>query len=155
MAAIKNSNFLIVFALDDQRYALSLSAADRVVRMVAITPLPNAPEGILGVVNFQGRVIPVFNLRSRFNLPERDIALTDQLIIAHTSRRVVALVVDAVMDVCEAQNLVASGDVLARFQYVEGVVKRDDGLIFIHDLDTFLSLEEADTLDQALENSAP
>lgn len=155
MAVIKNSNFLIVFALDDQRYALSLSAADRVVRMVAITPLPNAPAGILGVVNFQGRVIPVFNLRSRFNLPERDIALTDQLIIAHTSRRVVALVVDAVMDVCEAQNLVASGDVLARVQYVEGVVKRDDGLIFIHDLDTFLSLEEADTLDQALENSAP
>lgn len=155
MAVIKNSNFLIVFALDDQRYALSLSAADRVVRMVAITPLPNAPAGILGVVNFQGRVIPVFNLRSRFNLPERDIALTDQLIIAHTSRRVVALVVDAVMDVCEAQNQVASGDVLARVQYVEGVVKRDDGLIFIHDLDTFLSLEEADTLDQALENSAP
>lgn len=151
MAVIKNSNFLIVFALDDQRYALSLSAADRVVRMVAITPLPNAPAGILGVVNFQGRVIPVFNLRSRFNLPERDIALTDQLIIAHTSRRAVALVVDAVMDVCEAQNQVASGDILARVQYVEEVVKRDDGLIFIHDLDTFLSLEEADTLDRALE----
>ncbi|OIQ92228.1 chemotaxis protein CheW [mine drainage metagenome] len=152
---MKKSDFLVIFTLDDQRYALPLPAADRVVRMVAITPLPNAPGIILGVVNFQGRVIPVINVRRRFRLPEREIMLTDQLIVAHTARRAVALVADAVLDVIAGseQNLIATENILPKLEYVEGVVKLTDGLIFIHDLEKFLSLEEESSLDQALEAS--
>ena len=76
---------LVVFTLDDQRYGLPLSAVERVVPMVDITPLPKAPDIVLGVVDVQGRVIPVVNLRRRLRLPERDIALTDQLVIARTA----------------------------------------------------------------------
>lgn len=153
---MKKSDFLIVFTLDDQRYALPLHAAERVVRMVAITPLPNAPDIILGVINFQGKVIPVINVRRRFGLPDREIALTDQLVVARTARRPVALVADAVLDViaCAAQSLIAAEDILPKLEYVEGVVKLTDGLILIHDLDKFLSLEEEETLDQVLKNQA-
>lgn len=151
---MKKSEFLIIFTLDDQRYALPLPAADRVVRMVAITPLPKAPGIVLGVVNFQGRVIPVINVRRRFCLPEREIALTDQLLIAHTGRRHVALVVDAVLEVIAyaAQSLSATENIVPNVEYVTGVLKLADDLILIHDLDKFLSLEEEDSLDQALEN---
>lgn len=154
-AVVKKSDFLIVFTLDGQRYALPLPAADRVLRMVAITPLPNAPDIILGVVNVQGRVIPVINVRRRFCLPEREIALTDQLLVAHTARRPVALVVDAVLDViaCAAQSLIAAEDIVPKLEHVEGVVKLSDGLILIHDLDKFLSLEEEDSLDRVLETA--
>ena len=150
---MKRPDFLVIFTLDDQRYALPLPMAERVVRMVAITPLPNAPDIILGVVNYQGRVIPVINVRRRFRLPEREIALTDQLVVAHTARRPVALVADAVLDVIasSAQNLIATENILPKVEYVDGVVKLTDGLILIHDLDKFLSLEEENTLDQALE----
>jgi len=147
--------FAIVFTLGNQRYALPLPAVDRVVRMVAITPLPKAPDIILGVVNFQGRIIPVINMRRRFNLPEKDIALTDQLVVAHTSRRPVALVVDAVHDVIAglAQGLIETENILLGIEYVDGVIKLEDGLILIHDLDKFLSLEEEISLNQALETS--
>lgn len=153
---MKSSDFLTVFTLDNQRYALPLSASERVVRMVAITPLPNAPDIILGVVNFNGRVVPVINMRRRFGLPEREISLQDQIVIAHTARRPVALVADAVLDViaCAAQSLIAAEDILAKVDYVDGVVKLADGLILIHDLDKFLSLEEEETLDQVLKNQA-
>lgn len=153
---MKNLNHLIVFALDRQRYALPLPVVDRVVRMVAITPLPKAPDIVLGVVNIQGRVIPVIDMRRRFRLPEREIALTDQLVVAHTMRRPVALVADAVEDVitCAEQSLIAAENILSKVEYVEGVVKLTDGLILIHDLDKFLSLEEESSLDQALENRA-
>lgn len=153
---MKNLNHLIVFALDRQRYALPLPVVDRVVRMVAITPLPKAPDIVLGVVNIQGRVIPVIDMRRRFRLPEREIALTDQLVVAHTVRRPVALVADAVQDVitCAEQSLIAAENILSKVEYVEGVVKLTDGLILIHDLDKFLSLEEESSLDQALENRA-
>lgn len=146
---------LLVITLDGRRYALPLPVVERVVRAVAITPLPNAPDIVLGVVNIRGRVIPVINMCRRFHLPEREIALTDQLVVAHTARRPVALVADAVLDViaCPAQNLIAAGEVLPNIEYVEGVVKLEDGLILIHDLDSFLSLEEENLLDCALEAS--
>ena len=148
-------DILIVFSLEDQRYALPLHEVERVVRMVAITPLPNAPDIIMGLVNFHGRVIPVINMRRRFGLPEREPSLSDTLIIAQTARRPVALVADAVLDViaCAVQNQIAAEDILAGVEYVEGVVKTTDGLIFIHDLDRFLSLEEEDSLDRVLETA--
>lgn len=125
------------------------------MRIVDVTPLPHAPDGVLGVVNVQGRVIPVINVRRRFDLPEREINLTDQMVIAHTARRPVALVVDAVIGVLEysEQEVVGPQDVLPDLRYVEGVVKLDGELILIHDLDKFLSLEEETALDRAMEDA--
>jgi purine-binding chemotaxis protein CheW len=144
-----------VFTLGDQRYALPLSTVERVVRVVEVTPLPQAPDIVLGVVNVQGRVIPVVNPRRRFRLPERGIALTDQLVIAHTTRRPVALVVDAVTGVLEysGREAVGARDIVPGMEYVEGVVKLADGLVLIHDLDRFLSLDEVTALDRAIESA--
>lgn len=152
---MKKPDFLIVFSLDNQSYALPLSASERVVRMVAISPLPNAPDIIMGVVNFHGTVIPVINMRRRFGLPEREPSLSDQLVIAHSARRPVVLVADAVLDVIayDAQSQIAAEDILSGVEYVEGVVKLTEGLIFIHDLDRFLSLEEEDALNRVLESA--
>lgn len=152
---MKESDQIFVFMLNDQRYALRLHAVDRVARMVEITPLPNAPDIILGMINFQGRVIPVINMRRRFGLPEREIAVSDQLVVAHTLLRPVALVADAVLDViaCAAQSQIAAENILPNIAYVAGVVKLSDGLILIHDLDQFLSLEEENLLADALGNS--
>lgn len=145
----------VVFFLDEQRYALPLPSVEKVVRMVDITRLMNAPQIVLGVVNVHGRVLPVFNIRQRFHLPECEIAITDQLIIAHTTQRPVALVVDAVDDVLEypEQDLLVSGDILPDLKYVEGIIKLQDGLILIHCLDKFLSGAEEKSLDMALQTS--
>ncbi|MCJ7565171.1 MAG: chemotaxis protein CheW [Candidatus Aminicenantes bacterium] len=146
------SNQLVVFALDEQRYALHLSAVERIVRVAEVTPLPKAPEIVLGVINVQGQIIPVADIRRRFRLPEREIDLSDHLIIAHTPNRTVALVVDEVTGVIESpeQKLIPAKEILPGTDYVEGVMKLEDGLILIHDLATFLSLEEENTLDLAL-----
>jgi len=145
-------NQLVVLTLDEQRYALHLSAVERIIRVVEVTPLPKAPEIVLGVVNVQGQITPVINIRKRFCLPEREMNLSDQLIIAHTSRRTVALVADAVSGVIERseQEVIAAEKVLPGIEYVEGVVKLEDGMILIHDLNKFLSLEEEQALDNAM-----
>ncbi|MFA5172400.1 MAG: chemotaxis protein CheW [Sulfuriferula sp.] len=152
---MEKSDFLVIFTLADQRYAIPLRTVDKVVRMVAITLLPHAPDFILGVINFKGQVIPVINIRRRFFLPERKVAISDQLVIAHTARRPVALVVDAVLDVIASaeQDWIAPESILPNVEYVDGVIKLTDGLIFIHDLNKFLSLDEESFLDQALENA--
>jgi purine-binding chemotaxis protein CheW len=143
---------LVVFSLDGLRYALHLAAVEKVVRAVEITPLPKAPEIVMGVVNVQGRIVPVVNVRKRFHLPERELNLEDQFILAKTRRRPVALVVDAVADVVQRERgkLTGANEILPDLQYVEGVAKLDDGLILIHNLDHFLSLDEEKALDEAL-----
>ena len=146
---------IIVFTLDGQRYALPLHAADRVVRIVAIGSLPKAPGIVFGVINIQGKVIPVINMRRRFALPEREIVLSDQLVVAHTAKRSVALIADEVLDVMSypEQDMVAADQIVPGIEYVKGVVKLKDGLVFIHDLDKFLSLDEEDLLDRSLETT--
>lgn len=150
---MKRPSSLVVFALDDQRYALRLSAVDRVARMVHVTPLPKAPDIVAGIINVQGRIIPIVNMRRRFGLPERPLpSLTDRLVIAHTARRPVALVADAVAGVLEypEEEIVETEKAVPDSEYIEGIAKLKDGLILIHDLDGFLSLDEEGRLDQAL-----
>lgn len=143
---------LVVFKLADQRYALHLSAVERVVRIAELTVLPKAPQIVLGIINVRGRVIPVVDTRRRFGLPARELNLSDQLIIARTSQRVVALLADVVAGVIQHSRaaITAATEILRTLDYVEGVVKLEDGLVFIHDLDTFLSPVEEQTLEQAM-----
>lgn len=142
---------LVVFNLAAQRYALRLSAVERVVQIAELTVLPRAPEIVLGIVNVRGCVVPVVDTRRRFGLPAREINLSDHLIIARTSRRIVGLLADMVAGVVQHSRaaITAADQIIHNLDYVEGVIKLDDGLIFIHDLDTFLSEVEERTLEQA------
>jgi purine-binding chemotaxis protein CheW len=148
---------LVVFTVDGRRYAVPLSVVDRVVRMVESTPVPQIPQIVLGVINAQGRIIPVVDIRKRFCLPARAPHLSDQLLIARTSKRAVALVVDAVSEVVtlSSKEVVLGETVIAHLDYVTGAVKRPDGLILIHDLDRFLSLEEEQGLHDAIDSMTP
>lgn len=146
---------LLVFTLENIRYALRLTAVERVVRAVDIIPLPKAPEIVLGVINFGGRVVPVLNIRARFRLPERELQVSDQLILARASGRELALVADAVGGVVERkdQQVIAAERILPALEFLEGVAKLEDGLILIHDLARFLSLEEGRELEGALRDA--
>lgn len=149
---MNTSNSLVIFTLDEHSYALHLPAVERALRMVEISPLPKAPEIVLGVINVQGRIVPVFNVRKRFRLPERETSLSDQLIVAQTSRRTVAIVADVVSGVVAypEHQVITADTVLPGLEYLEGVAKLDDGMILIHDLDKFLSLEEEEILGTVL-----
>ena len=155
---IKTANFskeiagglIVAFTLDEGRYGLHLAAVERITRMVEITALPRAPEIVLGAINVEGNIIPVVNVRRRFGLPPRELKLSDHLILARTSRRKVALATDGVAGVVRPEETITADRICPRLPHMEGVVKGEDGLILIYDLDLFLSLEEEKALDQAI-----
>jgi purine-binding chemotaxis protein CheW len=143
---------LVIFILDGRRYALPLAAVERVVRIVDVTPLPQAPGIITGVINIQGHVVPVVNIRQRLGLPEGAASLDDRFIIARLPHRRVALTADAVLDVINTpENRIDTAQVvLPGMKYFEGVLKLDDGLVLIQDLARFLSVDEEEQLEAAL-----
>ena len=120
--------------------------------MVGITPVCSGPGILLGIVKLEGRVIQAIDVRQRFHQPKRETSLSDRLIFARTQRRSVALVADTVTGVidCSEQSLIAAESILPGLGHVEGIIKFEDGLILIHNLDKFLSLEEEASVDIAL-----
>lgn len=142
----------VLFALDEQRYTLPLANVEKVVPAVYVTPLPQAPDIVTGIIDVQGQVVPVINLRRRFHLPERTLELTDQFIIVRMSRRTVALTVDSVSGVIDIPQraIVPRTAILPSVEQVVGVMPQEDGIILIHDLETCLSFVEECTLDTAL-----
>ncbi len=147
-----SSSSLIVFRIGDQDFAVGVAAIERVLRAVEIAPLPEAPRGVRGVINLQGRIVPVFDLGSRFGQPTRDVRASDHLLIAHTHWRTVALLVDAVVGVvprCEAQ-VTSAAEILPDLACVSGVMKLAGGLVLVHDVERFLSIEDHAALQLAL-----
>jgi purine-binding chemotaxis protein CheW len=149
-------NQLVVFTLEAQRYALPLASVQRVVRMVEVTRLPKAPDLVLGVIDLQGSIIPVMSIRKRLGLEEPETTLSDQLIVADTATRSLALVVNSVSGVVErmVEEVNEAEKIVPGAQYVEGIIKFDDGILFIHNLDRFLSKKEEQQLDDLLAQAA-
>ncbi len=151
---VKPSNktfLLVVFTLDEYGFALSLTAVDRVIPAIAVRPLSDAPAFVLGVINLQGHIMPVIDLRKRFNLPGRELLITDQLIIARTSKQSIALVVDEVIDVVERseRDVFKPDEIFPGIGDIEGVFKLGDEMIFIHDLNKCLTVEEETSLNES------
>jgi purine-binding chemotaxis protein CheW len=142
----------VLFALDSGRYALPLHSIERIVRAAEYTPLPLAPAAVLGAIDVAGEVLPVFNLRNRFRLPERPIAPSDQFIIARSARRSVVLAVDAALGVIDEppQGAFDSARLAPDLAHVRGVLSLPDGLVLIQDLERFLSPDESAALEAAI-----
>lgn len=141
----------VLFALDGRRFALPLESVERIVRAAEVTPLTLAPPPVLGALDVGGKILPVFDLRSRFGLPVRRVGIDDQFIIARTTRRRVVLAVDGALGVVEHENeLMPAGAIAPDLRHLRGVISLADGLVLIQDLERLLSPEESSALDGAL-----
>jgi purine-binding chemotaxis protein CheW len=142
---------LLLFSLDGFRYSLPLVSVASVISVVEITPLPGAPGVVDGVINMRGAIVPVINMRRRLRLPEKAISLSNRLVIAHTKKRTVGLMVDSVEDVVACDELIDTERIFPGLEYLEGVTKIRGDVVFIHDLAKFLSLKEEALLVRAMD----
>jgi purine-binding chemotaxis protein CheW len=144
---------LLRFTIDEHRYGVAGDAVAEIVRAVAVTPLPRAPAVIRGIIDVRGTIVPVFDLRRRFGIPERPVAPADHFILVRTSSRVAALHVDTVTDLVDVDDRATTDSTrqVTGAAEVAGVATLPDGLVLIHDVETFLSRAESDTLSAALD----
>jgi purine-binding chemotaxis protein CheW len=100
---------VVVFKIDEQQLALPVSQVLRVIWAVEITAMPGQGDRKLGVINVEGTVVPVANIRNILQLPSREIDLDDHIVIAEADGQRVAFLVDKVDSVlhCESNELSA------------------------------------------------
>lgn len=95
---------LVAFTLGDQEYALDIAYVKQVIRMVAITPLPEALPELLGAINVHGTPTPVLDLRQRFGLPSLPPTTASPLLLIKIRSVLIAALVDRVNGVVKADT---------------------------------------------------
>lgn len=94
----KNMLQLVCFKLAEEQYALDIISVHEVIRWQKITPVPQMPAFVLGVVNIRGSVVPVFDLRVKFGLPCKDFSDKTKILVVNMNGTLVSVVVDEILD---------------------------------------------------------
>lgn len=138
----QDSEDLLVFMVRDIRFAIPAVLLDHVVRMVAITPVPEAPSGVIGIINYHGEILPVFSLRVFFSLPVTVPKLSDFLLITRKNRNF-AIIAEHIEGVFRPSKEIVSPDsIIPGINGISGIYRCSDGLLVLTNPDDLLNLEE-------------
>lgn len=142
---------LVAFQLGEESYGVDIAQVQEIIRMQPVTKVPGAPTFVEGVINLRGRVIPVLDLRKRFNLPTRQDTKDTRIVVVEVPPHTVGMIVDAVDEVLRITEdrveppspFIASIDT----EYLRGVGKLEGKLLILLDLSKVLSKEEKNALE--------
>ncbi|MEO8562117.1 MAG: chemotaxis protein CheW [bacterium] len=144
---------LVTFRLGDDLFAADIFAVERVLRYTAPTAVPDMPDYIEGVIDYQQRVVPIVNLRIRFELPAVEARNETRILILHGGGEWIGVVVDAVTAVTAFDpGAVAEPPRMFRGlagEYLKGIVRMGDKLVILLDVEKLLSSTERIALDRA------
>jgi len=133
----------LTFYLDDEEYGVEILKVQEIKSWGPYSPLPNTPDYLLGVINLRGAIVPIFDLRIRFSLPQQEYTATTATIIVHVEdeekTRVAGLVVDRVSDVHHInENVIQdSAEVTGSKQasYIRGLGQIDKKMVILINLE--------------------
>jgi purine-binding chemotaxis protein CheW len=89
---------LVCFVLANEEYAVDISHVQEVIRVQKITPVPQMPAFAIGVINIRGNIIPVFDLRRQFKLPEKTLDEQSKLLVLKAGGSVFSIIVDRILE---------------------------------------------------------
>jgi purine-binding chemotaxis protein CheW len=142
---------VVTFRLANEEYGLPITKVQEINRLVSITRLPQAASFMEGIINLRGRIIPVIDLRKRFELPVSKYGEETRIVILEVKGQTIGAVVDAVtevvrIDACDVEPAPLS--VTMATDYIEGIGKIDGRLIIILEVDKIFSKQEEVLLRQ-------
>ncbi len=143
---------LVTFSTGDEEFGVDILRVQEIIRTMAITKVPKAPEFVEGVINLRGKVIPIIDLRRRFGLQPKSHDKHTRIIVIEINTMIVGFVVDSVSEVLRipASTVEPPPPVVAGLEseYISGVGKLEDRLLILLDLDRLLSRADIEALGQ-------
>ncbi|MTI81972.1 MAG: chemotaxis protein CheW [Firmicutes bacterium] len=131
---------LVVFQLGEQKYALPIQETQEIIRMTEVTRIPNASFYLEGIINLRGTILPVINLNRRLGLPEKEADEETRIVVVEHSDQKVGMIVDCVLEVgrYSESEVEPPTNVGGSAEYLRGVVKKDDQLWLLMNLNNVL-----------------
>ncbi len=151
--AVRNEIQLACFRIGSEFYALDIMRIKEIIRPLKMTPIPKAPAFVEGVINLRGAVIPVVDLRKRFD-QNPEFTRKTRVIICTVEKKIIGLVVDEVTEVrrYSRQEVLPTPRFLKGrgADFFSGVCRREEDLILLLNLKMILSTEEKIDLEAIL-----
>lgn len=140
----------VEFKLGQEEYGIDILQVKTIERMMPITRVPKAPRFVEGVINLRGEIVPVIDLRKRFDLPITETTENTRIIIVSVDDITVGMIVDSATEVVQldqdsiepAPPITSSID----SDYLDGVGKLDDKLLILLNVEKLLKPQEIDEL---------
>jgi len=145
-AAGPSSQYL-TFVLGEEQYGIEILKVQEIKGYSAITPIPNTPPHIKGVINLRGTVVPVVDLRAKFSLAATDYNKFTVIIVVNVGEKVIGMLVDAVSDVLDiaASEIRTAPDLGGRVdtRFISGMATIGERMTVLLDIERLLSADEA------------
>lgn len=129
----------LTFQLQDEEYGLEILRVQEIKGYSKVTPLPNTPPEVKGVMNLRGTVVPVIDLRTRFGLRAAEYTRFTVIIVVTVGAKVVGLVVDAVSDVLNvaSREMVPPPDLGSGVDtsFMTGIARNGERLVSLLNID--------------------
>lgn len=140
---MENQIKLLRFQIEKQQFAIPVEYVERIIQIVELIEIPDAPSFFPGLLNLYGELIPVVNLRVLFRFKERETELSDQLIVLNAKTVKIALHIDATLEVMNVgQNqIVGNSEITFNNTYIRGIAKTENDILVIHHPEEFLQKE--------------
>jgi purine-binding chemotaxis protein CheW len=147
---------VVGFRIGQETFGVPISLVREIVRVPAITSVPNAPDYIEGVINLRGRIIPVVDLRKRFREKVGEPSKKNRIVVVELEGRLIGLMVNSASEVLRIPpaDIEAPHDVFqeGELNYITGVGKLRGRLIILLDLNKILQRGELRRLDDVAES---
>ena len=145
-----NEKQLVVFDLSSEVYGVDIGAVREIIRLQEITRVPRTAGFVEGVIDLRGKVIPVIDLRKRFDLPGAEENGDNRIVVVNIITQDIGMVVDAVTEVLripgDAVEPLGAMVATAESECLLGIAKLDNRLIILLDLEQLLSQAEQNSL---------
>ncbi len=149
---INSSEQYVTFLIKNETYGIEVLRVKEIVGITSIRSIPNSASYLKGVINLRGKVVPVIDLRVKFNIPEKEYDTSTVILIIEDRGNLVGIIVDAVSDVIdmpgELQDISELHTSINR-EVIKGVLNMESNLIMVLNPDIMLSTEDIQAVSEA------
>ena len=141
---------LVNFDIANEEFGVDILKVQEIIRVPEVTRVPNCPAFVEGVINLRGKIVPVVDLRLRFNLPKIEKDNNTRIIVVELEEKTVGFLVDRVKEVIRIETAIIDPppELVTNVQtrYITGVAKLEDRLLILLDLDRVLTTAQQEVL---------
>lgn len=146
-----DENQFVTFLINKESYGVEVLKVKEILGMTDITPVPNSLIFMKGVINLRGEVVPVVDMRLKFEMTEKEYDTFTVIIIVEVKRRLIGMIVDAVSDVASipVNSIQQTPHFTSKIEtdFISGIGQLNDQLIIILDVDKILTTDEFNRID--------
>jgi purine-binding chemotaxis protein CheW len=145
---------VVIFEINTELYGVDIAAVESIIKMQAITRIPQSPDFVEGVTNLRGKILPVIDLRRRFGMPEHEVDRNSRIVIVNLEEMETGMIVDRVSEVATLNDdMVGPVPKIAatiNATFITGIANFDERLVILLDLKRIVSESEVQELGALL-----